>query len=255
QIGKLEALVKGMGARGLAWARIEAGGGWGQSPLAKAISDGLRLELNGALEAREGDVILLQFGKPAQVHTVMANLRLHLGRKFGLIPEVGSGGTWDFFWVVDPPMFEYDEAEKKWVAAHHAFTMPREEDMEFLESDPGRVRCYRYDLVLNGYEIAGGSIRAHRPDIQARIFKALGISDEDAREKFGFLLEAFRYGAPPHGGIAVGWDRLIWLLTEAGSMREVYAFPKTQNGSDLMTGAPTPIDERLLRDLNIRVIE
>jgi aspartyl-tRNA synthetase len=253
QIDKLEDFCKGMGAKGLAWAKIDASGGWGQSPLAKNISTEMRLAINEALKAGDGDTLFFQFGKAAMVHTVMANLRVELGKKFKLIPEFGSGGKWHCFWVVDPPLFEYDEETKKWAAAHHAFTYPREQDLEYLESDPGRVKCYRYDLVLNGFEIAGGSVRIHHPDIQKRVFQAMGIGEDEAREKFGFLLDAFQYGAPPHGGIAVGWDRTVWLLSETEAMRDVFAFPKNQKGIDMMTGAPVVVDEKQLKDVAVKV--
>ena len=255
QIDKLEEFAKGMGAKGLVWAKIDATGNWTQSPLAKIISADLRMAFNNALQAKEGDTLFFQFGKPAMVHTVMANLRVFLAKKFKLIPEFGSAGTWDCFWVVDPPLFEYDEEEKKWAAAHHAFTHPHDSDIEFLESNPERVKCWRYDLVLNGYEIAGGSVRIHDPELQKRVFKVLGISDEEAQEKFGFLLDAFQYGAPPHGGIAMGWDRVVWLLSETEAMRDVFAFPKNQKGVDMMTGAPNPVIDRQLRDLGIKVVE
>jgi len=169
------------------------------------------------------------------VHTVLANLRLHLGKRLGLIPEHGTvdpkkPDSWRFLWVVDPPLFEYDEEHKHWVAAHHAFTRPHDESIQDLEKDPGKVLCYRYDLVLNGFEIAGGSIRLHDPAVQERVFAAMGISPEEAKQKFGFLLQALRYGAPPHGGIALGMDRLAFLLTGAESLRDVIPFPKTQKG-------------------------
>ncbi|MCK6472470.1 MAG: aspartate--tRNA ligase [Planctomycetes bacterium] len=254
QIDKLETFVKGMGAKGLAWARIENGGSWGKAPLAKAINDAMRTELNAAMGAQDGDLLFFQFGPEAMVQTVMANLRLHLGKKHGLIPEFGSAGTWDFFWVVDPPLFEYDEEAKKWAAAHHAFTMPRAEDMPYLQSDPGRVKCTRYDLVLNGYEIAGGSVRIHRGDIQSAVFRAMGIDEEEVREKFAFLLDAFQYGAPPHGGIAVGWDRLVWLLTETEAMRDVFAFPKNNRGVDMMNGSPAVVDAQLMKDVAIQSV-
>jgi aspartyl-tRNA synthetase len=254
QVDKLEEFVKGMGAKGLAWGRLDADGGWGASPLAKSLSPKLRLAVNAACGAQVNDLLFLQFGRPALVHTVLANLRLHLGRKFGLIPAFGSAGRWDCFWVVDPPLFDWDAEEKRWVAAHHAFTRPQDESLPFLESDPGRVKCWRYDLVLNGFEIAGGSIRIHDPEMQKRVFKVLGIGAEEAAAKFGFLLDAFQYGAPPHGGIALGWDRLVWLLAEIEAMRDVVAFPKNQKGVDMMTGAPAGVDERLLRDLGLRVV-
>ncbi len=254
QIDKLEEFCKGMGAKGLAWAKIDASGGWGNAPLAKNIQPGLREAINKALGAQEGDTLFFQFGKPALVHTVMANLRLFLGKKFGMIPEVGSGGKWDFCWVVDPPLFDWNEDEKRWEAAHHAFTRPRDQDLHNIEANPGLVKCWRYDLVLNGFEIAGGSVRNHDPVVQGRIFEAMGIGEKEAQEKFGFLLEAFQYGAPPHGGIAVGWDRTIFLLTETESIRDVVAFPKNQKGIDMMTNAPTNVDDLQLRDLCVKVV-
>ena len=262
QIDKLETFCKGMGAKGLAWAKIDASGGWGNAPLAKNIQAPMRLALNQALGAQDGDTLLFQFGKPALVQTVLANLRVFLGKKFGYIPEYGSGGKWDFCWVVDPPLFDYNEDEKRWEAAHHAFTMPQEACLADLEaglhdssatSRLKQVRCWRYDLVLNGYEIAGGSVRIHHPDIQAKVFRALGIPEAEAEEKFGFLLNAFQFGAPPHGGIAVGWDRTVWLMSETEAMRDVFAFPKNQKGMDLMTGAPVVVDDAQLRDLAVKV--
>jgi aspartyl-tRNA synthetase len=252
EIDKLEEYVKGMGAKGLARAKVGDAGEWTQSPLAKTITPELRQSLNAACGAQAGDLILFQFGKPSTVHTVLANLRVHLAKKHKLIPEYGSNGQWRFLWVVDPPLFEYDEEAGVWAAAHHAFTRPHDEDVQYLESDPGRVNCHRYDLVLNGFEIGGGSIRLHDPAVQARVFKAMGISDDDARSKFGFLLDALKMGAPPHGGIAIGMDRLCMLLTGAESLRDVVAWPKTQKGTDLMTGAPGEVDTRQLRELYVK---
>jgi aspartyl-tRNA synthetase len=252
EVDKLEEYVKGMGAKGLARAKVADGGEWTQSPLAKQMTAELRQAINAACGARSGDMLLFQFGKPSVVHTVMANLRVHLAKKLGLIPEYGSGGQWRFLWVVDPPLFEYDEDAKQWAAAHHAFTRPHDDHVQYLETDPGKVLCYRYDLVLNGFEIGGGSIRLHDPEVQAKVFKAMGIADEDARNKFGFLLDALKMGAPPHGGIAVGMDRLCMLLTGAESLRDVIAWPKTQKGTDLMTGAPGDVDARQLRDLHVK---
>ncbi|WP_242395061.1 aspartate--tRNA ligase [Anaeromyxobacter oryzisoli] len=252
EIDKLEEFVKGMGAKGLARAKVAEGGEWTQSPFAKTITAELRQAINQAMGAKPGDLLLFQFGKEAVVHTVMANLRVHLAKRMGLIPEYGSGGQWRFLWVVDPPLFEYDEESKTWAAAHHAFTRPRDQDLQYLETDPGRVYCWRYDLVLNGFEIGGGSIRLHDPVVQARVFKAMGISDEEARSKFGFLLDALKMGAPPHGGIALGMDRLVMLLTGAESLRDVVAWPKTQKGTDLMTGAPGDVDAKQLRDLHVK---
>ncbi|HEX8910615.1 MAG TPA: aspartate--tRNA ligase [Anaeromyxobacteraceae bacterium] len=252
EIDKLEEYVKGMGAKGLARAKVAEGGEWTQSPLAKSMSAELRQAINAAVGAQTGDLVLFQFGKASTVHTVMANLRVHLAKKHGIIPEYGSGGQWRFLWVVDPPLFEYDEEAGVWAAAHHAFTRPHDEDVQYLESDPGRVNCYRYDLVLNGFEIGGGSIRLHDPAVQARVFKAMGIGDEEARSKFGFLLDALKMGAPPHGGIALGMDRLVMLLTGAESLRDVVAWPKTQKGTDLMTSAPGDVDAKQLRELYVK---
>jgi aspartyl-tRNA synthetase len=251
-VEKLEEYVKGMGAKGLARAKLAESGEWTQSPLAKNVTPEMRAAINEACGAQAGDLLLFQFGKESTVHTVMANLRVHLAKKMGLIPEYGSGGQWRYLWVVDPPLFEYDEDSKTWAAAHHAFTRPHDEDLEYLETDPGRVDCYRYDLVLNGFELGGGSIRLHDPAVQARVFKAMGISDEDARAKFGFLLDALKMGAPPHGGIALGMDRTVMLLTGAESLRDVVAWPKTQKGTDLMTGAPGDVDARQLRELQVK---
>jgi aspartyl-tRNA synthetase len=182
----------------------------------------------------------------------MANLRVHLGKKLGYIPEYGSGGTWRFLWVVNPPLFEYDEESKGWAAAHHAFTRPHDADLQYLGTDPGKVKCHRYDVVLNGFEIGGGSIRLHDPKVQAEVFKALGIGEEEARAKFGFLLDALKYGAPPHGGIALGLDRLAMLMTGAPSLRDVIPFPKSKTGTDLMTGAPGEVDDRQLREVHVK---
>ena len=249
---KLEEYVKGMGAAGLGRAKVGETGEWTQSPFAKTITPALRLAINEAVGAKAGDLILFQFGRESMVQTVMANLRVHVAKKLGLIPEYGSGGQWRFLWVVNPPLFEYDEENNTWVAAHHAFTRPHDEDVAYLSSDPGRVKCYRYDVVLNGFEIGGGSIRLHDPKVQAEVFKALGIDEEEARVKFGFLLDALKFGAPPHGGIALGMDRLVMLLTGAESLRDVIPYPKTQRGTDLLTGAPGDVDERQLREVHVR---
>ncbi|MFL5350180.1 MAG: aspartate--tRNA ligase [Hyalangium sp.] len=251
---KLEEFAKQAGARGLARAKVGEGGEWTQSPLAKTISPALRQAINQAVGAKTGDLILFQFGRESLVHTVMANLRVHVAKKLGLIPEYGSGGQWKFLWVVNPPLFEYDEDSKTWVAAHHAFTRPHDEDVQYLQTDPGRVKCHRYDVVLNGFEIGGGSIRLHDPKVQAEVFRALGISDEEARTKFGFLLDALKFGAPPHGGIALGMDRLAFLLTGAESLRDVIPFPKTKTGTDQMTGAPGEVDERQLKEIHVRAV-
>jgi aspartyl-tRNA synthetase len=253
----LEKFVKSMGAGGLGRAKVAADGGWTQSPFAKQITEDFRLAINDACGAEEGDLLLISFGSEWQVHTWMANLRVHLGKKLEMIPEVGAAGDWNFLWVIDPPLFERGEIEggEGWVAAHHPFTRPHDACIELLDTDPGNVLCYRYDLVLNGVEIAGGSIRLHDAEVQAKVFQTLGISEEEAQAKFSFLLDALRYGAPPHGGIAFGLDRLVMLLTETESLRDVIAFPKTARGNDLMTGAPTTVDAGQLEEMNVAVVD
>lgn len=252
---ELEKMAKSMGAGGLARAKMAADGTWTQSPLNKMMTPELRQAINAACGAQDGDLILFQSGKAQLVHTVLANLRVQLGKRLGLIPEVGHGGQWNFLWVVDPPLFEYDDETKQWAAAHHAFTRPHDDCVDLIDRDPGQVLCYRYDLVLNGFEIAGGSIRLHNPDVQKKVFAALGIGEEEAREKFGFLLDALKFGAPPHGGIALGLDRLVMLLAERESLRDVIAFPKTQRAVDLMSDAPSAVDGGQLADLHVQVVE
>ena len=251
---ELEKLAKSMGAGGLARAKLAADGTWTQSPLNKMMTVELREAINKACGAQDGDLILFQSGKEQLVHTVMANLRIQLGKQLGLIPASGTGGEWNFLWVVDPPLFEYDSEKKSWAAAHHAFTRPHDECVDMIDKDPGKVLCYRYDLVLNGFEIAGGSIRLHNPDVQKKVFNALGINDEEAVQKFGFLLEGLKFGAPPHGGIALGLDRLVMLLAGRESLRDVIAFPKTQRAVDLMSDAPTAVSNEQLGDLHIEVV-
>ena len=252
-VDALEEIVKQNGGDGLARAKVAPDGTWTQSPLKKWVTDAWRLAVNEATGAQPGDIILFQFGPEARVHTVMASLRNYLGRKLGYIPEYGSGGDWNLSWVVAPPLFERND-DGTWAAAHHAFTRPFDEDVELVTTDPGRVRCYRYDLVLNGFEVAGGSIRLHDPEVQSKVFQTLGLSDEEAQRLFGFLLEALSYGAPPHGGIAVGFDRVAICLTESKSIRDVVAFPKTQRATCLMTDAPDPVDPRQLEELHIRSV-
>lgn len=251
---KLEKYARSMGAGGLARAKVAADGTWTQSPLSKSVTPAFRLAVNEAVGAQDGDIICFQFGKTSLVDTVMANLRVHIAKQIGLIPEVGHGNKWQFCWVVDPPLFEYDDDTKGWAAAHHAFTRPHDESVELLEKDPGLVKCYRYDLVLNGFEIGGGSIRLHDPKVQARVFATLGIKDDEARQKFGFLLDALKYGAPPHGGIALGMDRICMLMAGSESIRDVIAFPKTQKGTDLMSDAPTGVSPEQLAELKVRSI-
>ncbi|MEO7327366.1 MAG: aspartate--tRNA ligase, partial [Minicystis sp.] len=253
---QLEELEKGLrdvkGFKGLARAKVAEDGSWTQSPLSKSITPEARAAINERLGAKPGDVLCFQFGKAAVVHTVMARLRIDIAKKMGLIPEYGHGGVWKLLWVINPPLFEQDEDTGRWSAAHHAFTRPVDEHIPLLESDPARVECYRYDLVLNGFEIGGGSIRLHDPEVQSRVFATLGIDEKDAMDKFGFLLNALRSGAPPHGGIAIGMDRLAMLLTGAPTLRDVIPFPKTNQGTDQMTSAPVLVADNQLADLFIR---
>ncbi len=251
-----EELEKGLrdikGFRGLARAKVAEDGSWTQSPLSKSVTDDARKRINDAVGAKPGDIICFQFGKTSLVHTVMARLRSDVAKKMGLIPEFGHGGKWNFLWVVNPPLFEQDEETGRWAAAHHAFTRPVDEHIELLETDPARVSCYRYDLVLNGFEIGGGSVRLHDPDVQQRVFKVLGIEEAAAKQMFGFLLDALRSGAPPHGGIAIGMDRLAMLLSGAQTLRDVIPFPKTNQATDLLTGAPVAVDPAQLAELHIK---
>lgn len=253
QVDELEKLCKQMGSKGLARAKVQGDGSWTQSAFAKTITDDMRSAINEAVGAKEGDLILMQFGAEAKVQTVMGGLRNHLGRQLGLVPEFGSGGDWNLLWVVNPPLFEPDD-NGGWAAAHHVFTRPHDEDVEKLGTDPGKVKCYRYDVVLNGFEIGGGSIRLHDSKVQNAVFNTIGLSDEDARDKFGFLLDALAYGAPPHGGIALGMDRIAMLLSETESIRDVIAFPKSTRGNDLMTGAPGPVEDKQLEEVHIRAV-
>ena len=255
---QLEEMEKGLkeirGFRGLARAKIAEDGSWTQSPLSKSISDDMRLAINKACDAKPGDIICFQFGKDTLVHTVMSRLRSDIAKKMNLIPQYGHGGHWNFLWVVNPPLFEFDEETNRFAAAHHAFTRPMDEHVPLLETDPARVNCYRYDLVLNGFEIGGGSVRLHDPEVQKRVFAVLGIDEADAKEKFGFLLDGLRSGAPPHGGIALGMDRLAMLLTGAQTLRDVIPFPKTNQTTDLLTGAPVTVEAAQLAELRIKSV-
>lgn len=200
------------------------------------------------MQAKPGDLVLMIADKPAVVAKALGELRLEMGRRMNLIDE----NKLAFTWVTDFPMFEYDEEEKRYVAMHHPFTSPRAEDMDKLESDPASVKAIAYDMVLNGVEIGGGSIRIYQSDVQEKVFKAIGLTEEESRSKFGFMLDAFQFGAPPHGGCAFGLDRLVMLMAKRQSIRDVIAFPKTQSAADLMSQAPSTVAPKQLRELHIK---
>ncbi|NPV52826.1 MAG: aspartate--tRNA ligase [Firmicutes bacterium] len=249
EIDGLADFVKNCGARGLAWIAVEgdAGGKAGfRSPIVKFLDAGTLTGIANVTGASVGDLILIVADSPAVVSEALGRLRVHLARSLGLI-----GGESGFVWVTQFPLLERDEEEGRNVAVHHPFTAPMDEDIDLLETDPLAVRAKSYDLVLNGVELGGGSIRIHRRDIQERMFRALGMRPEEARDKFGFLLEAFEYGTPPHGGIAFGLDRFVMLLAGRDSIRDVIAFPKTQRAVCLMTGAPAPISDRQREELHL----
>jgi len=244
----LETEAKSMGASGLGRAKVSADGSWSQSPFAKGLDVACQQAISTAAGAGEGDLLLMQFGPAKKVHNVLHQLRMHLGRKLGLVPK----NSFAPLWVTEFPLFEKDEESGRFVAAHHPFTSPRDEDVDRLTRDPAACRARAYDFVLNGYEVAGGSVRIHDPEVQSKVFDALSIGPEEQREKFGFLLDALSYGAPPHAGIAAGMDRLAMVATGASSLRDVIPFPKTSRGLDLMSGAPTPVSEKQLGDLSLK---
>ena len=251
RIDKLTELVKKResgGAKGLAWARVGADGAW-SSPLTKNLSPEIQAAITERAGAKPGSVLLFVADSFHTTHQALNALRLELRDSLGLIEKSGRG-PWQFLWVTDFPLFE--KSDKGWVSSHHPFTSPRTQDIPLLDTDPGQVLAQAYDLVLNGNEIGGGSIRIHRSDVQAKIFSVLGLDEASIQQKFGFLLEAFRYGPPPHGGIALGLDRISMLMSGANSLRDVIAFPKTQKGTDLMTNCPNSADEAQLAELFIR---
>jgi len=234
-----------LGAGGLVWVRLAQGAV--QSSALKAAGDEALRAAFDACGGADGDLLLLTSGPEMKVATWLGSLRLHIARKEGLL----KGDDFRFVWVTDFPLFEWNPDESRWDSMHHPFTSPRADDVPLLETAPGDVRARAYDLALNGSEIAGGSIRIHRPDVQRHVFRLLGISDEQAAARFGFFLEALEYGTPPHGGIAFGLDRIVAILCDESSIREVMAFPKTAQAVDLMSGSPSTVDERQLRELHI----
>lgn len=239
--------AKTLGAKGLAWIRVSEGE-W-QSPIIKFFSDNEKEGLQSALSLEDGDIVFFGADSSYIVNLVLSNLRLSLGERFGLIDK----NRYEFLWVEEFPLLDYDENENRYTAMHHPFTSPFEEDIELLDKEPGKVRSRAYDIVLNGVEIGGGSIRIFRKDIQEKLFSAIGLSQEEAESKFGFLLEALEFGAPPHGGIALGLDRIVMLIAGAGSIRDVIAFPKTQKGACPLTEAPSEVDIEQLLELGIKL--
>jgi len=248
--------AKQRGARGLAYVLIGEDGEL-SGPVAKNLSDDERAGLAGHVGAAPGDCVFFAAGATASSQALLGAARLEVGRRVGLIDE----SAWSFVWVVDAPLFEPSAKATEsgdvavgsgaWTAVHHAFTSPKPEWLDRFESDPGKALAYAYDIVCNGNEIGGGSIRIHRRDVQERVFALMGITPEQAQEKFGFLLEAFKFGAPPHGGIAFGWDRVVMLLGGFDSIREVIAFPKSGGGYDPLTGAPAPITAEQRKEAGI----
>ena len=246
EIDKLAESAKSYGAKGLAWMKVTADGV--TSPIAKFFDEETTNAILGKMEAGAGDLILFGSDTYKIVSDTLGFLRRHIAGRMGLLDDT----KFNFLWVTDFPMFEYSEEEDRFVAMHHPFTMPKEEDLDKLETDPGAVRAKAYDIVLNGVEAGGGSIRIHDSEVQKKVFRALKLSEQEVQDKFGFLLDAFRYGTPPHGGLAYGMDRLVMIMLGASSIREVIAFPKNQNAQCLMSGAPGVIDQSQLDELAIR---
>jgi len=243
----LTTFVAQFGAKGLAWVKVKEGGEW-QSPIAKFFTDEERGNMAAALDAAPGDLLFFVADTTTVVHQALSELRLELARRLGLLAK----DKFSFLWVTDFPLLEYDHEEKRHVAVHHPFTAPREEDIALLDTEPGKALSRAYDLVLNGTEIGGGSIRIHRQDIQDKVFRTLGISPEEAADKFDFLLRALELGAPPHGGMAFGLDRLLMILAGRESIRDVIAFPKTQKATCPLTEAPAPVARKQLTELHLR---
>jgi aspartyl-tRNA synthetase len=245
--GKLTEFVAQYGAKGLAWFKVEKGKL--TSSLEKFFDAGLLEELGRTMQAESGDLLLFVADKEDVVCQALGNLRTHLAATLKLYDP--DAPVYQMAWIIDFPSFIWDKDEKRWAANHHPFTAPMDEDVPLLEGDPGKVRAKAYDLVINGYECGGGSIRIHNPDVQSRLFKTLGMSEEQARARFGFLLDALKFGAPPHGGIALGLDRWTMMLARTSNIRDTIAFPKNQKARDLMTGAPAAVDAKQLKELGL----
>lgn len=248
KIDGLTDFVKNLGAGGLVWIKITEQGA--ESPIEKFVGKEVLNSIKEKIKANIGDLILLISDSWMKAYTILGALRLEVANRLKLIDEK----KYNLLWVTDFPMFEYDENEKRYVAVHHPFTSPKLEDLNLLDSDPSKARARAYDLVFNGNEIAGGSIRIHNRYLQQKVFNLLGINEEQAKKKFGFLLEAFRYGAPPHGGIAFGFDRICMLLCDEKSIRDVIAFPKTTSATSLMDDSPSEVDEAQLKELHIKIV-
>ena len=248
EIDDYGSFVANYGAKGLAYIKVNPDGL--QSPIVKFLSEQVLKEIVSRTHAKPGDLIFFGADKAKVVNDALGALRVRLGHDKGLVEQ-----GWRPLWVLDFPMFQWDEEAKRWSAMHHPFTSPKDGHEDLVATDPGRALAKGYDMVLNGWELGGGSVRIHRAEVQAKVFRALGISEEEARAKFGFLLDNLQYGAPPHGGIAFGLDRLVAMMAGADSIRDVIAFPKTQRAQDLLVHAPGPVDEKQLRELGLRLRE
>ena len=248
-IDALGEFVKTYKAKGLAWIKVNPDGV--QSPIAKFFEEDQLKAILDATDAKENDVIFIVADKNSVVYASLGALRLEIAKRYNLI----DNNKFNFLWVTDFPLLEYDEEENRYVAMHHPFTAPKDEDLALLDSDPGKVRAKAYDIILNGVELGGGSMRIYNSDLQQKMFEVIGLPAEEIEARFGFLIDAFKYGAPPHGGMAYGFDRMLMLLDGCDSIRDVIAFPKVQNASELMTNAPDVVDAKQLEELGIAIVK